>query len=46
MKSLYAIDVGIGFTKRAYRQDEDSEVTVKSEASTLALYLIMMKVKI
>lgn len=36
MKSLYAIDVGIGFTKRVYRQDEDSEVTVKSEASTLA----------
>lgn len=26
MKSLYAIDVGIGFTKRAYRQDEDSEI--------------------
>ncbi len=36
MKSLYAIDVGIGFTKRAYRQDVDSEMTVKSEASTLA----------
>ncbi|MGZ7148828.1 ParM/StbA family protein [Bacillus sp. BC08] len=36
MKSLYAIDVGIGFTKRAYRQDVDSEVTIKSEASTLA----------
>ncbi|MGG0120477.1 ParM/StbA family protein [Bacillus paranthracis] len=36
MKSLYAIDVGIGFTKRAYRQDEDSEITIKSEASTLA----------
>lgn len=36
MKSLYAIDVGIGFTKRAYRQDVDSEVTIKSEVSTLA----------
>ena len=36
MKSLYAIDVGIGFTKRAYRQDVDSEMTIKSEASTLA----------
>ena len=36
MKSLYAIDVGIGFTKRAYRQDVDSEVMIKSEASTLA----------
>lgn len=36
MKSLYAIDVGIGFTKRAYRQDVDSEVTTKSEAATLA----------
>ena len=31
MKS-HAIDVGIGFTKRAYRQDVDSEVTIKSEA--------------
>ena len=29
MKSLYAIDVGIGFTKRAYRQDVDSEVMIR-----------------
>ncbi len=36
MKSLYAIDIGIGFTKRTYRQDVDSEMTIKSEASTLA----------
>ncbi|TCW45399.1 hypothetical protein EC917_13035 [Bacillus thuringiensis] len=36
MKSLYVIDVGIGFIKRAYRQDGDSEITTKSEVSTLA----------
>lgn len=36
MKSLYAIDVGIGFIKRTYRQDGDSEITTKSEVSTLS----------
>ncbi|EMA6342063.1 ParM/StbA family protein [Bacillus cytotoxicus] len=36
MKSLYAIDAGIGFTKRAYRRDDNSEMTIKTEASTLA----------
>jgi len=36
MKSLYIIDVGIGFIKRAYRQDGDSDITTKSEVSTLS----------
>lgn len=36
MKSPYAIDLGIGFTKRAYRKHVNSTTTIKSEASTLA----------